>query len=151
MNREIKFRAWDGKKMLLNVGVHPHLCSDLSHDDEYYKDNQDGRWIIGLGFDSYKVMQYTGLKDKNGKEIYEGDIIREFGCKDCYSVIFAEMLLGKDDFNIGYTANCWGFEFNDKSGFRALVNCKETTSTYSAGVKSFEVIGNIYENPELLK
>jgi len=127
MNREIKFRAWDGKNMLLNVGVHPHLCSDLSHDDEYYKDNQDGRWIIGLGFDSYKVMQYTGLKDKNGKEIYEGDIVK-----------YTQHLFNTESTEIRVKVVKWKY---DKWGIY------ETR----AGESDIEVIGNIYENQELLK
>jgi uncharacterized phage protein (TIGR01671 family) len=66
MSREIKFRGWDGQVMIEPVtGV-----NEFGHwwvtDREY----EDGRFIkTGL-------MQYTGLKDKTGKEIYEGDIIK---------------------------------------------------------------------------
>lgn len=66
-NREIKFRAWNpkSKTMWENVGYHPHQAE--KHDD--------GSMTIAP-FLECPIMQYTGLKDKNGKEIYEGDIVQ---------------------------------------------------------------------------
>ncbi len=74
------------------------------------------------------LMQYTGLKDKNGKEIYEGDIIVEY------------LLPNEYDYGI--------IEYLDGS---FVINWKSKMWQYLINVSRREVIGNIYENPELLK
>lgn len=119
--REIKFRAWlkEERKMVnvetLFIGINRLCFGNSKTEDLFFRD-----------FEEVELMQYTGLKDKNGKEIYEGDI---------YHV---------GDKNIRYLV-VW-FD----SGFEG----KQLRSTSYAGLKSWakdiEILGNIYENPELL-
>lgn len=68
-DRQIKFRAWDGKKMIYPDGHKYVLRFDgtIGKFDEIIKQYHTEEW---------KLMQFTGLLDKNGKEIYEGDLLR---------------------------------------------------------------------------
>ena len=110
--REIKFRAWvDGEKMINDVG------NNLG----YYLGTKD----------SCELMQYTGLKDKNGKEIYEGDIIDNGEGMELTIVEYVE-----DMFHLKSTK----YPNLSKGNYRL--------ATY-VGL-GCEIIGNIYENPELL-
>ena len=116
--REIKFRAWDkDDKVMLSWEY--HLYS--------YAKNQgmsSMEW-----FDHEILMQYTGLKDIEKKEVYEGDIVYE-------------TFMGEDDVYKGEVVwfdSGW-FIKTKEHGTLALTDCSE----------SIEVIGNIYENPELI-
>ena len=121
--REIKFRAWDKEKKIMGevLGI------DILHKEIFFS-NEDVDCYEHVDFKDIELMQYTGLKDKNNKEIYEGDIVTLHNSK--YKVIFnskeAGFVLRDDEFemNIPFTNN---------------------------NNKRMEVIGNIYENPELLK
>jgi uncharacterized phage protein (TIGR01671 family) len=121
--REIRFRAWDDevKVMYYRIGLTPFEI--LLYEDVGNKMKVPeivGR--IGIERDEIHVMQYTGLKDKNGKEIYESDIVATDGYGNQKVHYDAPM------FRVG---NLDSLE-------------------YWTG-KDVEVIGNIYENPELLK
>lgn len=106
MNREIEFRAWEHDRKKMCYGYQYNIG-----DAEQNK---------------YPIMQFTGLKDKNGKEIYEGDIVSHLHSADTCVVVFQKetaMFLAEE---IG----------DEKLGF----GIEDVT----------EVIGNIYENADLL-
>lgn len=122
--RAIKFRAWDKekKKMIDDVLI----CSSGVWDSEFM-------WVDE---EKYKPMQYTGLKDRNGKEIYEGDICKSF--IDGHYII-APMIWNENKAQFGLEAIV---DFESEDHVEVNVHSDEDAP---------EVIGNIYENPELLK
>jgi hypothetical protein len=121
--REIKFRAWDcnSKKWYPRVQVGTNCCHAVY--DEEHKQWCEFDELCG------EIMQYTGLKDKNGKEIYEGDIVNSHSGLN--HVYLREVVRCDDRPTL---------EFKPSTGY---VLCE-------ANEHLFEVIGNIYENPELL-
>ena len=125
--RAIKFRAWwiERKVMLHEVqDFYDTLGQDEHGNIEEPEDSFGG---ILDNPDKYIVMQFTGLRDKNGKEIYEGDFISCDHCNDKYTV----------------RLDClWTGFFPFQSEDPIYGRCE---------AKNAVVIGNIYENPELLK
>lgn len=114
--KELKFRAWDGKKIIDDViPVSETAIVELF---EYEWQETEVK----------AVEQYTGLKDKNGKEIYEGDIVDDGFSRIC---------------EIRWSEHSTEFEaINENDGY--------VTSIWFVA-KYGEVIGNIHENPDLLE
>ena len=131
-SREIKFRVWDKKNAIM-----AQVCSIHNFN---YPDNSEYKYIAtgGKGLIQWEdaiLMQYTGLKDKNGKEIYEGDIVRYLH-KYKPDPIYAEVR--------------W---FNQHANFALYENTSRNIYDHESDwmiLKDIEVIGNIYQNPELL-
>lgn len=116
--REIKFRFWDKKEKKM-----------IYSDSEVFMrldGTQIGHWKRGWKEDIV-LLQYTGLHDKNGKEIYEGDIMKMEG-GICPVIVVWD-----------YDRWVW----KTKEG--------ELAESFSGFHDEYEVIGNIYENPKLLK
>lgn len=132
--RETKFRAWDkhDKRMIVDEQEFIPLKVTNKGVLRLSPDHAENLWSIVEG-DRFELMQYTGLKDKNGKEIYEGDII--FVPADEYE----EEYKGEIKWYGGY----WGFDEFYPDG--TLCGSLFLFSYHDFG----EVIGNIYENPEL--
>lgn len=120
-----KFRVWDkdhkymeytDKNLIVSFGDNGNVdATDLSN-----------IYSTCNGMQNFELMQSTGLKDKNGTEIYEGDIVEN---------IYKE---------IGFIKNC-----ND-----ALCFSRKERNFYLSGIgagRPFKILGNIYENPELLE
>ena len=103
--RDIKFRYWNGDKILNQESIINHLNKYIAKNDKH-------------------LMQYTGLKDKNGIEIYEGDVVKTKNSG--YRVIFDKCCF-------------WGVDELGKYPIYQIYN-------YVLDDEEFEVIGNIYEN-----
>jgi len=136
MSREIKFRAWDKRH-----NAFARFFSMTQHADGSFGIDE----IHGKNWNNYtecdenvELMQFTGLKDKNGKGIYEGDILKIFGSvatdDPAYGFYEPTSIVSFKD---GYFG--WGKEHNGTYSFDPFSN------------EEIEVIGNIYENPELIK
>ena len=122
--REIKFRVW---------------CKQVEemHTVEKMGFNEDGLWYVEdkdhdsqppyfVGSDDWTLMQYTGLKDKNGREIYEGDIVK------CFV---------KGDSKVIFKYGCFCLESLRYKNITAFCDI----------FGEMEVIGNIYEHSHLLE
>jgi uncharacterized phage protein (TIGR01671 family) len=129
--RIVKFRSWDKKRNEMmpvqqidfsawwvscdpDCGVNPPL---LYGDRNSFQNQPTDRHIL---------MQFTGLLDKNGREIYEGDVVRD---ESGATAVYWSAAMG-----------AWAVQDSDDCAF-LLADCSE----------SMEIIGNIYENPELLE
>jgi len=136
--REIKFRAWH-----ITSGMATFTMNDL------YNFEAEGARKSYVCFpdgdihklDDVEVMQFTGLHDKNGKEIYEGDIV-EF---TAYTA-FREQSENRTEV---VTYSC---EPNGRVGFTPMVwHTDVEDDYYNYEIENIRIIGNIYENPELLE
>ncbi len=118
--RTIKFRAWDITNKVMIDKPYLHFVDGES----FYLAKQGEKTRSDLEFE---LMQFTGLKDKNGKEIYSGDYLKQEGL---------EVEVKWSEFDAG-------FIFEDDSGSHMNVT--------SGNSYVWEVIGNIYEDKKLLK
>lgn len=154
MSRPIEFRAWDTVKKVMMTGIilAPH---DIIVPLHYRKYENDVEW-----------MQFTGLTDKNGKEIYEGDIVRYFA--DALPEKQQKGVLANGPFAnepIHVEVKPWEAKFSDHEhdDFHEMVDvirfqdgafwCENNGGLGSLALvaPNCEVIGNIHENPDLLE
>jgi len=118
MNREIKFKAWDGIRRTTS-GI-------MFNSTNGFLEIPNGSQM--------KLMQYTGLKDKNGVEIYESDLIRWESIDNEDTPPISEVKFYDCSF------------YSERKGNRCLLGSPNGVQN-----KYIEVIGNIYKNPELLE
>lgn len=146
--RAIEFRAWDK----LNEQMGPLRQIAFHTKEAYYGIERHGNidhTHQPVSFINIDVMQFTGLKDKNGVKIFEGDIVsNEVYKKIPISHIgVLKWFPRAGSFCIDYNESCKIFSiYNYKEGHE-----DETTDLLFLENENLEVIGNIHENPELIK
>lgn len=158
--REIKFRAWnkEEKCMIYSDEVYPKseykfefeifnnfkltLMKMINRENAYHKDGEETHIEYFEPVDA-EIMQYTGIKDSNGNEIYEGDIVEFLDEEVNYSHCGVEY----DEFiNIGKVI----FSHDELMGWDITNRNMDLEEVWHYR-EYIKVIGNIYENPELLE
>lgn len=151
--RDLKFRAWDNKDKKWLLGYEYHSLGGFSMFGEVMLmgewSNIINRFILQQHDrtpDDLIVMQYIGLNDKNGKDIYEGDILASSNKenKDGYDVW--------DENDHGYSVVYWD---KKNSCWNGKPWCWDSAEAYDKesmlDLSFIHIAGNIFENPELLK
>lgn len=125
--RDVKFKAWDKEhKRWTNYSI----ADDLPR----FYDKHTGCWKTDKEGKRFVLSQYTGLKDKNNREIYEGDVIKAISFARWIGVV-------------EYSDENQAFIFDDlDKKYRG-----KSTVFMNQFDDGFEILGNIYENPKLLK
>ena len=151
MNREIKFRgkSYDGIWMFGYLmpaprpQIHPNCKHIISAALHTIKSVDRGLYEV----DEDTVGQYTGLKDKNGVEIYEGDILRTEGLKD----IDGRLVQSIDISEVVWCEDSCGFSAVEQKAIIAGKEKQQMGIFYMMpDLEECEVVGNIYDNPELI-
>lgn len=126
--REIKFRIWNkgGNNMLYDID---NVLECLKQQIKFDNSMPDRGFVVGYDHrsDGMVWQQFTGLKDKNGKEVYEGDILMHKGAK---GIVIYE---------------------NSNAMFMVRFPLLRSVYSFDSIEGEIEIIGNIHENPELLK
>lgn len=121
----IKFRAWDKEtKIMIDVSLIDFKKRELV--GEHWKFGETNF----MSFDEIELMKSTGLFDRNGQEIFEGDILYGYAGEDFWEIVEFDTEEGK-----WIRKDIW---YNSKLGL-------------SENNEFMEIVGNIYENPELLE
>ena len=127
MKREIKFRGLNSKGAWI-YGM-------PTYDMKYMFEHESINSVDNYEIDPKTVGQYTGLKDKNEKEIYEGDIV-----------------ISKCDVSVLYVVKFGQYMYSDACFFlEEISDINPPLRFFSRGIEQTEIIGNIYQNPELLE
>lgn len=128
--RDIKFRAWcdDQKRMFTKVIIGNTSCPE-SDDYTAHCIFRDGEWYHSDEHDNVTFEQYTGLKDHSGSDVFEGDIVQ----------------FEQDDIDYFFVVSM------DERGCFVAHNEVDSSDFYHLDDFDYLVIGNIHQNPELLK
>lgn len=144
MKREIKFRAWDKDTECYLYDIqdaYDTLSGHVKYGDGENACYDEDCFGSFLDNDRYVVEQYTGLNDKNGREVYEGDFLKVTS-EDGESYVATVKWFGDEGypaFDLAGIPSAWCYDAN------ALSTISES------GVETCEVIGNIFEDKQLLE
>lgn len=142
MNREIEYRGFDGREW--RYGDLEYNRKDDVAQIHTYKD--DGLYNKQYLVDPYTIGEFIGMRDKHGKKIFEGDVVRRkesaYGLEDI-GVVKYDCHLGAFVLEYESYGDTCRDMFEDKFS-------EEDGNCTIDGTYSYEVIGNVYNNPELL-
>ncbi len=151
--RPIKFRIWNGTSMDEVGEITFHTDGSYNVNCEYPVN--DKLMDEKFGGNRYYLMQFTGLKDKNRKEIYEGDIVL---LPDSEIVPITDEGQGPiEEINhlcpVEFQEGCFGLKVLENSGVfhKGFWSFDSIINSEGIDLDEIEVIGNLYENPNLLK
>jgi uncharacterized phage protein (TIGR01671 family) len=152
--REIKFRVWnkDNKKMFYPEVfiLNQTWKKEMTNWSAWNRFTQKGTEDLICNGKNGIIMQFTGLKDKNGKDVYEGDILQRGEGEHITQI---KIRFGNGTFDSG-CYNFTGFfgvwiKVGFGGGFKKGRLCEDLDEITQDNISRFEVIGNIYENGEL--
>jgi uncharacterized phage protein (TIGR01671 family) len=150
MKREIKFKVWDLQKKCWYEPIFEAYKGRLSDlmiglSGNLFEHTMNGVAHESTFPDRFELMQFTGLPDKNSKEIYKGDVLN---LKTTFDNNMADKRFQPaTQVNVGFENGC----FIDKNTGRTLFDAIRTISSYSQNKwTNYEIIGNEFENPELI-